>query len=470
MADYFPLLAKAVAGLPNSTLEARRAIYERARKALFGQLRMLEPPVPESVIEREAQDLEAAVARLEAEIASQLEPGVAVESGEVPAAPAPPPIDEPIGLPPGSEPASRLEAPDIAAVPESAGRGAEATFEAEIPTADEAADQDAHGDGHAKKDFDSDEFEAERPSAAGAIQGTSGPRPDQPAARSRSEARRPVAPRPAPAAAPPKRLWIVGATVGLVVTLVAVAAYLLRDRPEDLLAAKTAMQANAPDPGTGGKIVDRIGSGETAIVAPPVVSKKVETVKSRVEPINPSVAVARRAALLIEAPEEKAKVKTFLGTVVWRLDNVSNGPGEPLSMAVRADIDIPEEKMQAAMTFQKNLDATLPASHTIKLRFVIQPGGSLGGVKQISVPQMRGEDIATGEALNGVPVPVMENSFLVGLARGPAEAANLDLMRSREWLDVPMLLANGRIAKLTFEKGTSGQSALEDALASWQGQ
>jgi hypothetical protein len=47
MADYYPLLAKALANLPNrSTPTARRAIYERARKALIGQLRSIQPPMP----------------------------------------------------------------------------------------------------------------------------------------------------------------------------------------------------------------------------------------------------------------------------------------------------------------------------------------------------------------------------------------------------------------------------------------
>jgi hypothetical protein len=67
-------------------------------------------------------------------------------------------------------------------------------------------------------------------------------------------------------------------------------------------------------------------------------------------------------------------------------------------------------------------------------------------------------------------VPITENSFLIGLTQGDAEASNLDLLRSREWLDVPILLANGRIAKLTFEKGPEGQRALDDAMASWRGQ
>jgi len=66
MAEYYPLLAKAVAGLPNSTPETRRAVYERARKALLGQLQNLQPPLPEADIARETRALDMAMARLEA--------------------------------------------------------------------------------------------------------------------------------------------------------------------------------------------------------------------------------------------------------------------------------------------------------------------------------------------------------------------------------------------------------------------
>ena len=44
MADYYPLISKAVAGLEKSTGEGRRALYERARKALVDQLRGVHPP------------------------------------------------------------------------------------------------------------------------------------------------------------------------------------------------------------------------------------------------------------------------------------------------------------------------------------------------------------------------------------------------------------------------------------------
>ena len=52
MADYYPLLERAVSSLPESTAETRRAIYERARKALLGQLRSVVPPVADADIDK----------------------------------------------------------------------------------------------------------------------------------------------------------------------------------------------------------------------------------------------------------------------------------------------------------------------------------------------------------------------------------------------------------------------------------
>jgi hypothetical protein len=42
MADYYPLIARAIAGLdPSAPAESRRALYERARAALIAQLRTI---------------------------------------------------------------------------------------------------------------------------------------------------------------------------------------------------------------------------------------------------------------------------------------------------------------------------------------------------------------------------------------------------------------------------------------------
>ncbi len=67
MADYHPLVARAVAGLDKSTGENRRALYERARAALVAQLRSVEPALDESDITRERLALEDAIRKVEAE-------------------------------------------------------------------------------------------------------------------------------------------------------------------------------------------------------------------------------------------------------------------------------------------------------------------------------------------------------------------------------------------------------------------
>ena len=70
MADYYPLVAKAVAGLEKNTGEGRRALYERARSALVAQLRgMNDPPLTEAEITRERLALEEAIRKVEAEAA-----------------------------------------------------------------------------------------------------------------------------------------------------------------------------------------------------------------------------------------------------------------------------------------------------------------------------------------------------------------------------------------------------------------
>src|SRR3979411_2481410 len=95
MADYYPLIARAIAGLdPSAPGESRRALYERARAALIAQLRSVEPPLSESEITRERLSLEEAVRKVEAEAAQRARDTTrsadASRSGSRPRPPAPP--------------------------------------------------------------------------------------------------------------------------------------------------------------------------------------------------------------------------------------------------------------------------------------------------------------------------------------------------------------------------------------------
>ncbi len=95
MADYYPLLSRAVGALSDSNADARRSIYERARKALIGQLQAIQPPIAEADIARETDALDAAIARVEAEIAGKAaaEAAKAPEAPAKPVAPPPPTLD-----------------------------------------------------------------------------------------------------------------------------------------------------------------------------------------------------------------------------------------------------------------------------------------------------------------------------------------------------------------------------------------
>lgn len=90
MADYHPLISRAVAGLDKNTSEARRVLYDRARNALVAQLRAIQPPLEEEEITRERLELEEAVRKIEAEEAQKSASAPTSGSSAARAAPAGP--------------------------------------------------------------------------------------------------------------------------------------------------------------------------------------------------------------------------------------------------------------------------------------------------------------------------------------------------------------------------------------------
>ena len=581
MAEYYPLLARAVAALPDSNLESRRSIYDRARAALVAQLRAVQPPIAEEDIAHESQMLDEAIAQLEAEAeAAAQAPASSVEAPGTPASPsqAPdvqleakaaeaPPVEprklaEPLvkrpepgptlaqrlasarplsgspGLPPrptGEKGLSALEAArqrlaNLARSSSSRPAGApvvmpkptqlpsidavKPTVAFKVPTPSERPafqsepvkpepveefDVTTQADGAPVDEAqlsepiaDVDASAAQEPGAPPPFLRKFGPRAEAAAAASdeqadaiaadeqneaykdevaKSGASHPAAPVPVKAKERNLRPLLIGLPVALVVAAIAVFAWMKRDNPEEIAKLRPAPGAETSADPTQGKIIERIGGGAAPVPRPANSPLSPNQAQQQVAPQQAAsaVPVAQRAALLLDAPDEPERVKTFVGNVVWRLDNVSRGPGQPLAVGVRAEIDLPDAKLKAVMLIQKNTDATLPASHTIELRFVPAEGGPLPGVAQIQTPQMRREDVAMGEALVGVPTPILRNYFLIGLTRGAAaEARNVDMIRNRGWFDVPMLLTDQRIAKITFEKGSAGERIINEAFDAWK--
>jgi hypothetical protein len=48
-----------------------------------------------------------------------------------------------------------------------------------------------------------------------------------------------------------------------------------------------------------------------------------------------------------------------------------------------------------------------------------------------------------------------------------AQRTNLELLRTRNWIDIPLAYRNGRRALLTLQKGPDGVKAFDEAIREW---
>ncbi|MDE2602628.1 MAG: hypothetical protein KGL62_09710, partial [Bradyrhizobium sp.] len=177
--------------------------------------------------------------------------------------------------------------------------------------------------------------------------------------------------------------------------------------------------------------------------------------------------VAQRVVLYDEDPSDP-KGKQYVGTVVWRTEPVKAGAGQPTDIAVRADIDIPDRQFKMTMSFRRNTDTSLPASHTAELTFILPPDFSGGGVSNVPGILMKSNEQARGTPLAGLAVKVTDGFFLVGLSNVESDRArNIQLLKERSWFDVPLVYVNQRRAIIAIEKGAPGERAFNEAFTAW---
>jgi hypothetical protein len=178
--------------------------------------------------------------------------------------------------------------------------------------------------------------------------------------------------------------------------------------------------------------------------------------------------VAQKVVLYEEDPEDPGG-KKFVGSAVWRTESVARGANQPPDIVVRADIDIPERKISMKWTLQRNIDKTLPASHTVEIVFSLPPDFVHGGVQNVPGVLMKDTEEKRGLPLAGLAVKVTDGYFLVGLSAVDSEMQrNIQLLKEQPWFDVPLIYNDGRRAILAIEKGTPGERALNAAFAAWK--
>jgi hypothetical protein len=156
--------------------------------------------------------------------------------------------------------------------------------------------------------------------------------------------------------------------------------------------------------------------------------------------------------------------------VTWKLDTANGEQGQPLQTTAVATVNFPEAGLTLVMTIQKNLDSTLPASHTVSLSFS-QTGPGIGtrSVQDVGLLQAKDDENSRGSPVSGLPVRVRDNLFLIGLSSLPSDVErNADLLLHRTWFDIAVRYTSGKRAVLTFEKGQSGSQVLQQAFEAWK--
>jgi hypothetical protein len=114
MADYKELLRRAISALPENNGAARRAVYEKARSALVGQLRAIQPPLLARDITQHRLQLEDCIRQVEQEASEAVislgRDGALSQRPTPPVAPRPQPAPQPapvvaeVFVPPQPEP------------------------------------------------------------------------------------------------------------------------------------------------------------------------------------------------------------------------------------------------------------------------------------------------------------------------------------------------------------------------------
>ncbi len=499
MADYYPLVARAVAGLERNTGEARRALYERARTALVTQLRGVTPPLEENQITRERLSLEEAIRKVEAEVARRprtetpprpapvpataasaphsaqpvpplppRQPAPAVADAQAvpapqPQRPAPPPAIQPQPRPPSApRPAPPSSLPD-----DGLGGLRPSPVTADAPPLQPPAQPAAARRPPPPRDplaglptaYDFDQHQPILdPETLHA------PPPDFPQGHGHAESlppgleREPMPEDAAPAARMPLALGAlikVAISVIIVVTL-GMLAYWQRGTVVSLYQAFRGPAApvarDAPPPQERPKIGDRVGPGAAGS-----------------QPGGAATPAVAQRVVLYEEEANDPQGKRYLGSVIWRTETVSPGPGKPPELAVRAEVEIPERHINMTFSLRQNTDPNLPASHTVEIMFNLPADFPAGGIANVPGILMKQAEQTRGTPLAGLAVKVTSGFFLIGLSAVESDRQrNIELLKERAWFDVPIVYTNNRRAILAIEKGTPGERAFAEAFAAWK--
>jgi hypothetical protein len=222
--------------------------------------------------------------------------------------------------------------------------------------------------------------------------------------------------------------------------------------------------------------------GNSALPSPPSTTSASSKISNRIAQSTPrtptsdqaKVSVAEpaplvaQAALLYEEDPSDPNGKQYSGTVTWQADSTSPREGLAPDIVVKADLAIPQRQMSVAMSFRRNTDQTVSASHVFELRFNVPSDPPHGEISKVQGLALKQSEKVRGSLLAGQTLKVMPGYFLVTLSSvQPDMQRNLKLLKEDPWFDIMFLYSNGNRAILAIEKGTAGEKAFAQAFGQW---
>ncbi|MBP1848729.1 hypothetical protein [Rhizobium halophytocola] len=172
-------------------------------------------------------------------------------------------------------------------------------------------------------------------------------------------------------------------------------------------------------------------------------------------------------ALLYEERIGQATPTAHTGRVEWSLvsETGENGRAEP---EVQGKLVIPDSGLSALITFKRNADNSLPASHLIEIVFSVPPNFEGGAIQDVQRVAMKKTEQDRGDPLVAVPARITDDTFLIALNDfKDVVQRNIELMRDRDWIDIPVTYRNGRRALITLDKGAAGKADFDKAIKEW---
>lgn len=240
------------------------------------------------------------------------------------------------------------------------------------------------------------------------------------------------------------------------------------------VAQLNAPPANPPMPAPGAPAAAPRAPNGSANAAPAQTPPAVPAPNAATPPASPpsaapanAPAVAGEKMFLYEERIGQTAPTAIDGSVSWSLQREAgaNGRQEPV---VQGRINVPGRGLTALMTFKRNTDPSLPASHLVEIVFAVPPDFEGGAIESVQRIAMKASEQDRGNALIAVPAKITDDFHMIALNDFPdARSTNLELLRSRNWIDIPIAYRNGRRALLTLQKGPEGERAFNDAIREW---